>query len=492
MSESVELNDVQGIIIKGYGNMPFADYIMVSFSEETEKAKQWVGKIAAITTDAKTSTKTIPHAVNIAFTNTGILKLGFTRETLSTFPREFEEGMVTEHRQRILGDFGESDPKNWDWGKPDKSNSIDACLMLYAKDKTGMDQLVTDLKADMSAHQISIVKELPTNKLPHGKEHFGFRDGIADPVPKNADRREEEEHPANLINPGEFIFGYRNEYNKYPVSPAVSNDLKGADQLNDDPEVKNMKDLGRNGSMLVFRQMEQKVMKFWQFIDQAVKEQQVDNTSDSIEGLAAKMVGRWLNGSPLTKYPDAPNPDLDYSKADDFGYAKGDFDGLKCPIGSHIRRTNPRDNFLRNSTGDPDKDIEKSLMFMKRFRILRRGRSYGTPIAPSMDPQEVLDSGATDGERGLHFICFNTSIGRQFELIQQTWINNPKFAGLYEDPDPLIGYPKIMGEEATTTFTEQAVPVRKRVKGIPRFVEIKGGAYFFMPGLKALRFMSIF
>ncbi|MEL7003428.1 MAG: peroxidase, partial [Bacteroidota bacterium] len=185
-------------------------------------------------------------------------------------------------------------------------------------------------------------------------------------------------------------------------------------------------------------------------------------------------------------------PEDQYQNFDNFGYANDDFDGFKCPIGAHIRRTNPRDNFLRNSTGDKEKDIEKSQMFMKRFRILRRGRAYGEPVVSSMKPHDMLNSEVEDTGRGLHFLCFNTNIGRQFELIQQTWVNNPKFAGLYEDPDPIIGYPEIMGEGATTTFTEQAKPIRKKVKGIPRFVEVKGGAYFFMPGIKALKFLSSF
>ena len=200
------------------------------------------------------------------------------------------------------------------------------------------------------------------------------------------------------------------------------------------------------------------------------------------------MIGRWRDGTPLTKSPAAP--DEKYRAFDNFGYARGDFDGFKCPIGSHIRRTNPRDNFLRNSTGDLDKDIEKSQKFMRRFRILRRGRSYGEPVVPSMDPKDVLQSNAPDENRGLHFLCFNTNIARQFELIQQTWVNNPKFAGLYEDPDPIIGYPQIMGPDATTTFTEPAQPLRKKVRGIPRFTDIKGGAYFFMPGIRALEFLS--
>ncbi|MEL6558239.1 MAG: Dyp-type peroxidase [Bacteroidota bacterium] len=487
MGNLVELDDVQGLILKGYGNMPNGIYLMLNFGDQS-KAKSWLGGIADKITAASTSTKSIEHAINLAFTNEGVLQLGLTKQVLKTFSREFEEGMVTDHRKRMLGDLGDSDPAGWNWGNGKESKTIHACLLVFAKTKETFDQVIDDLKSDMSAQQISIVTELPTNSLPEYKEHFGFRDGIANPVMKDAGRREGDEHPANLINPGEFIFGYNNEYEKLPLSPKVSVDMDASNLLSDVPNEPGNRDLGKNGSMLVFRQMEQNVVQFWEFIKKATEEQEVDNTSDSIEGLASKMIGRWPDGSPLTKCP--VKPDEKFATFDNFGYANKDFDGFKCPIGSHIRRTNPRDNFLRNSTGNKEKDIEKSQMFMKRFRILRRGRSYGEPVTQSMKPEDVLSSGSSDGGRGLHFLCFNTSISRQFELIQQTWINNPKFAGLYEDPDPIIGYPEIMGENATTTFTEQASPVRKKVQGIPRFVNIKGGAYFFMPGLKAVKFLA--
>ena len=489
MEQLVELNDVQGIIIKGYGNMPHSVYLMLHF-KDTVKVKDWLSGLVGEITAASTSTKSIDHAVNIAFTSAGISQLGLDEETMNSFSREFVEGMVTEHRQRMLGDFGESDPSKWDWGGQKKTLAIHAALLLYAKSADGLAQVVANHEANMATNEVEILHRLTTNALPHNKEHFGFRDGIANPVMKDAKRREENEHPANLINPGEFIFGYKNEYDKFPLSPCVPGTLDKQNLLYPCDNGENGKDLGRNGSMLVFRQMEQKVVKFWDFLKKAAAEQQVDNTSTTMEELGAKMVGRRLDGSPLTKCPMAPEEK--YNTFDNFGYAKGDFDGFKCPVGAHIRRTNPRDNFLRNSTGDKEKDIEKSQMFMKRFRILRRGRAYGEPVVPSMNPQDVLDAGAEDGGRGLHFLCFNTNIGRQFELIQQTWINNPKFAGLYEDPDPIVGYPEIMGEGATTTFTEQAAPLRKKVSGIPRFVEIKGGAYFFMPGIKALEFLSSF
>jgi hypothetical protein len=107
-----------------------------------------------------------------------------------------------------------------------------------------------------------------------------------------------------------------------------------------------------------------------------------------------------------------------------------------------------------------------------------------------MDPAEILN-GEDDGqERGLHFLCFNTSLGRQFEFIQQTWANGRKFAGLYDDADPLIGDHDPRDEGRTGTFSVQASPVRRRVRGIPKFVQIRGGAYFFMPGVRALRYIA--
>lgn len=486
MGTQVELNDVQGMIIKGYGNMPFAVYILLQFTDEA-KTKEWLKNMTSQITNGETSSKTIDSAINVAFTRDGIASFGLNETSMRSFSREFDEGMVTDHRKRILGDYGQNDPAHWYWGGESK-DTIHANLIVFAKTEEMFKQVVATQEQLLQEANIVIQQKLDTTMLYENKEHFGFRDGIANPVMKDAKRNEGKEHKANLINPGEFIFGYKNEYDKYPLSPSVPEalDIKGV--LQPYPNSSGQKDLGRNGSMMVFRQMEQDVVGFWKFLEKANQEQKAENTSSTIEHLGAKMVGRWPNGSPLTKCPMEPNDK--YKTFDNFGYAEKDFDGMKCPIGAHVRRTNPRDNFLRNSTGDLEKDIEKSQKFTKRFRVLRRGRSYGQPISPTLDPQEILQSTETKKERGLHFICFNTSIGRQFELIQQTWVNNPKFAGLYDDPDPIIGNPQIMGENATTTFTEPAQPIRKKIKGVPQFVEVKGGAYFFMPGIKALEFLS--
>jgi Dyp-type peroxidase family len=184
------------------------------------------------------------------------------------------------------------------------------------------------------------------------------------------------------------------------------------------------------------------------------------------------MVGRWPSGAPLVRTAEDDKPEL--GQENDFGYHDLDPLGLRCPLGAHIRRTNPRDS------SDPHLGSQRTLAINKRHRILRRGRAYGKPV----------EDADTSGDRGLHFICFSGNISRQFEFVQQTWINNPKFAGLYEDTDPLIGDRAPREIRGASGFTEQARPVRRRVSDLPQFVSVRGGAYFFMPSIRAVRYLG--
>jgi Dyp-type peroxidase family len=235
------------------------------------------------------------------------------------------------------------------------------------------------------------------------------------------------------------------------------------------------RDFGRNGTYLVFRQLSQDVQAFWNFVDEATRLE--DGTSDhgGRVRMAAKMVGRWPSGAPLTLCPEMD--DEEHASSDDFGYRATDAHGHLCPRGAHIRRTNPRDAL----DGTPEESIKVS----NRHRVLRRGRPYGAPISRSMDVDEILRAEA-HGEVGLHFICLNADIGRQFEFVQHTWIINAKFAGQYTDADPLMGH----YEELQGTFTMQGSPVRQRITKLKRFVETRGGAYFFLPGMRALKYLA--
>jgi Dyp-type peroxidase family len=248
----------------------------------------------------------------------------------------------------------------------------------------------------------------------------------------------------------------------------------GAGALPRDPAGSGRADLGRNGTYLVVRQLRQDVAGFWRYLESATRHP--DGSADAAAKirLGARLVGRWPGGAPLVLSPDRDDPAL--SSATDFGYYAADPDGLRCPIGAHVRRTNPRDSL------DPDPGSQKSIDIGNRHRLLRRGREYG-PVASA----DQLASGVDDGiERGLHFLCLSANIARQFEFIQHTWVNNPKFSGLYQDADPLVAARR----DGADCFTIPGQPVRTRLTALPQFVTTRGGAYFFLPGLKALRYLA--
>jgi Dyp-type peroxidase family len=284
------------------------------------------------------------------------------------------------------------------------------------------------------------------------------------------------------VKTGEIILGYPNEYGKLTERPLVAASADPGALLQDaaGPSEAGMRDLGLNGTYLVFRQLAQDVRGFWKFLEAATRDEPGGSTREARVRLASKMVGRWPSGAPLALTPEVDRPELRANN--DFLYYAADPRGVRCPLGAHIRRTNPRDSL------SPQPGTPRSTAVNKRHQILRRGRSYGAPVDPSMEPDALL-SGGGSGPRGLHFICVNANISRQFELVQQTWVNNPKFNGLYEDLDPLIGS-RGGGPVGSACFTVPADPLRQRVRGLPTFVTVRGGGYFFLPSLRALRYIA--
>ena len=204
---------------------------------------------------------------------------------------------------------------------------------------------------------------------------------------------------------GEFILGYANAYGQYTERPLLVLCPGSPGIAPGSIEDSGQRDFGRNGSYLVFRQLRQDVVKFWRTLDDKTRAPDGGQDPAARLTLAARMLGRWPSGAPLAKSPRQDDPAM----ADDnrfLFYGADDAHGFKCPLGSHIRRTNPRDAL------DPNPGSQESIEIGKRHRIIRRGRAYGPPVAPSMDPADILKAGDDSGERGLHFICFNTHIGR--------------------------------------------------------------------------------
>ena len=471
METKPELNDIQGLLARGYGDLKEARYVMIQFTDVVH-AKGWLGSMSGKISTAAIKEETF--ALQIAFTYQGIMLMLNEIKFTQPFSREFSDGMITDVRKKILGDLYLNDPAKWDWGA-NKNEEIHAVLMLYAKDENELNLQYQKIENEFSARGIKEIIKLNTSgQNTDHKEHFGFVDGVSQPLIKGFEKKESitnatatPQEEFNNIMPGEFILGYENEYKKTPFSPTYADGNSNVD-------------IGKNGSYMVFRQLEQDVKGFWNFVKDTATGDPHFKPGDEIY-IASKMYGRFPNGNPLTLKNNPSDDPLDKNEINNFLYKKNDPDGFGCPVGSHIRKTNPRDGI--------DTDAVVSIEVAKRHRILRRGRSYGEPLDAGMNPEKMMASTNKD-KRGLYFICFNANIARQFEFIQQAWANNPKFDGLDYDIDPIIGYTYHDKEEKLGTFTIQACPVRKKVNNIPQFVFVKGGAYFFMPGIAALKFIA--
>jgi deferrochelatase/peroxidase EfeB len=347
-----------------------------------------------------------------------------------------------------------------------------------------------------------------------GIEPFGFVDGISQPQIDWRQQRISRPLPfllpadyGNAVTLGEFLLGYPNEYGKYTDRPLVDIDISSAELLaaEDAPDKKYV---GRNGTYLVMRDLRQDVRRFWQFISE-----RTDGVPAEAEKFAAEIVGRTRTGDPLVPIQQKPipgiGPDPNEIRQNQFTY-DGDATGIQCPFGAHIRRANPRNpkqptglselltalGFgellarLITVLGFGPKGFRDDLMSSVRYhRILRRGREYGPPLSPA---DALAPTPTDDPERGLHFICLNASILRQFEFLQNAWIASTKFSGLTGESDPLLGNREpIPGCPVTSDFN---IPkdggLRHRVSGLPQFVTVRGGAYFFLPSLRALRYFA--
>ncbi len=473
-----QLRDVQGIIVRGYAELPSACFILLAVRDPAAAAR-WLGALDVTHADGKPTVQ----ALNVAFTYNSLAALRVPEETLTTFSDEFVAGMTAGPRRRVLGDVGASAPERWEWGGPE-TPTVDILLMAYAATPDGLDAFVDRLQAGFATGGVDqLGRTLPTRLLFDEatgcvREHFGFCDAISQPFIEGLEK------PAPdflTVRTGELILGYPNEYGKLTERPLVPPAHDPKRILPDDPAGSGARDLGLNGTYLVFRHLEQDPCAFWRFTEAATRDPRGESTREARIRLAAKMVGRWPSGAPLALAPDEDRPALRTNNG--FLYHREDPQGLRCPVGSHVRRTNPRDSL------PPRPGSTKSIAVNKRHQILRRGRSYGEPVVSSLDPDEIRCAEPA-GERGIFFICLNANISRQFEFVQRTWVNNPKFGGLYHDPDPLIGPRDPAAGGRTATFTVPAEPVRRRVTGLPQFVTVRGGAYFFLPSLRGIRYLA--
>ena len=483
------LADIQGFITSGYGHLSHAAYLFVQF-HDAGKAQRWLAGLAPAITSSRPWPKVNGEKVkpsvtlNIAFTAEGLAALGLPPQALCTFPPEFQEGIASPLRSRILGDTEESDPLEWELGGTGKP-PIHAVLVVHATSEA----LEAACRAQRTLLDEAGVGELPgsmqSGHRPDGDyEPFGFHDGIAQPSIAGI--------PGDGVPTGEFVLGYPNHFQIIPPTPVVraafERDAVLSPLANPSHASKPLRDLGINGSYVVYSKLQQDVAGFWQFMKREALRSVGSEDTDHMIWLASRCVGRWPSGAPLVLAPGADDPRT--SDRDDFLYGD-DADGLACPFGAYIRRTNPRDVIKPYATA-------QSLSMSEAHRLLRRARVFGPALfdpAALTDPANVAGRKAVleladDGHaRGIHFFCVNASIRSQFEFVQQTWCNNPRFSGLNDNKDPILG-DNARTDQASSHMTIPRRPFRVRTAALPRFVKVRAGAYLFMPSLTALRFLA--
>jgi Dyp-type peroxidase family len=378
-------------------------------------------------------------SITVAFTYEGLKALGVPQASLDSFAPEFRAGMAA--RAADLGDVGPSDPSLWE--QPLGTSQVHVAVSALSPDAE-RHQVAVDRarRAHQELPGIELVWSQDCYQLPTGRTSFGFKDGIGQPCVEGSGRA-----PTNPgeqpIKAGEILLGYPDETGELPPMPTPA-------------------DLGRNGTYVVFRKLHTRVAAYRQYLRAR------SSGPAEEELLGAKMVGRWQSGAPLALTPDGDDPGLgaDPQRNNDFRYGD-DPRGLKCPLGAHARRANPRDAF------DDDGSVDVRL-----HRMIRRGTSYGPPL-----PAGVLEDDGAD--RGIIFVFAGAHLRRQFEFVKTQWLNDGIFIGAPAERDPLVG-----PNDGSSAFTIPQRPIRRRLTELPPFVTTRGGEYCFAPGLRAMRWLA--
>ncbi len=464
-TSATDHTDIQAIL-QGFGHQyKVARYVMIRLSDSPTVNQGFLQRLpgALGIAEVPTSVQTLngnqpPVAVTTAFSYQGLEKLGVPSTTLTTFPEDFSAGMAS--RAAINCDTGRSAPNEWEsfWG-----DGVDVLIGIIA----GSNELATEaherlwtLLGAFEAERGDVPDPIVEAGSDQGQriygpirdgyerpiEHFGFRDGVSNtpirgliddssPKVRGAGRLDAKGdwHP---IAAGEFLFGYNDEIGESPESPQPAS-------------------IAQNGTFLVYRKLSQNVELFRRYLDDVAAQLGLDPAM-----VAEKMVGRRKNGDPLVET---------FNGLNDFDFAE-DPHGRQCPLGSHVRRTNPRDSLGFQS------------LLVDRHRMARRGITYGEPAeVGNADPSN--DDPFPD--RGLLFLALNIDIARQFEFVQSEWVNFGNDFDQGSDCDPLTGSHG-HGEGRMALHYDNQNPAIT-CSAIPRFVETRGGEYFFVPGCDGYR-----
>jgi Dyp-type peroxidase family len=448
--------DIQGFVLRGY-NLPVARYFFLHF-EDAVRARSLIARLLThVTTGQRWDGAKPQSTLNIAFNHRGLAHLELPDATLLSFPVEFQQGM--KHRAEVLGDAGVNSPDHWDtvW-REDRVHAWFGINGLTQEALDGRCAAILSVIEETGGASVLGSQEAGAEVVdgkPTSKEHFGYSDGFGNPDYLGVDRRSQpgqgKLQPDGTWAPlatGELLLGYADEAGELPAAPV--------------PHL-----LAANGTFMVYRKLHQNLATFRDYL-----EKQAAIYAGGKEKLAAKFIGRWRDGTPIELSPDNPDSSLaqDPGRSTNFTYA-ADAEGTRCPMGAHIRRVHPRDAFGFNGR------------LINRRRITRRGLPYGR-FAP--EGESVSDT----EERGVIFMALNASLSRQFEFVQQQWIQYGNDARLGNEKDTLMGN---HGGQGRFVVQGDASPTNPPFvcSDLPDFVELRGGDYFFLPSITALGMIAM-
>jgi Dyp-type peroxidase family len=440
----IDVAELQGGIVRGYGQrFGFARHLFARV-REPRAARAFLAALADPVTTEEEWAQHPATTLNVALSFRALGALELPPWILDGFPQEVRDGMAA--RADRLGD----DPATWE----DDLRELEVLIVVHAQSAEALEAEAGRWELEVAAGDsgLELAHVQQAGLLGEQREHFGFTDGFSQPAIEGVAREDVRGQgipykrapwwPLNrtqwrAVKPGEFVLGYEDEDSGAPPAPPAPFD--------------------RNASFMVWRKLHQDVAGFRAQLAEQAHRLRLDE-----ELVAAKMVGRWRDGSPLALRPHGPDPALgnDKERANDFRYGDDEL-GLRCPRGAHVRRTNPRDALGWEGR------------LTARHRMLRRGMPYGPPL-----PDGAPDDGAS---RGLLFVCLQASIARQFEIVQTQWCNDGNAFGLGREADPISGPP---GRELRHIIEGEPPRVASALRS---YVQCRGGEYLVVPAISALR-----